>query len=385
MTTKQTFATRDDDIDLRALLGTLADNKWKIITITVVFFLISVLYAILATPIYQASASVQVEQKAPTLPGMDDLSQSLGISTSQAITEIQLLTSRKVIGQAVENLKLDIEATPKRFPIIGSYISRQFVADHPGEIASPVFGLSRYDWGGSQLDIFRLDVPADLLDEKLMLIAGDHGTYTLQDPDGNVLVNGHVGQVATGNGVTIQVQSMQANPGMHFRVVRHSHMDTIAKLQKDVEAEEQGKDSGIIALTYNNHDPIVATNLLDQVTSLYVRQNIDRSAAEAANSLQFVREQLPKVKQELDHATQALNTYQLKEHSVDLTMQTQSLLDQNVSIDASLDQLKMQMAEVQRHYTPEHPEYRSLEQQINQLQGEKGATQHAAGTAEADA
>ncbi|MFC3653474.1 polysaccharide biosynthesis tyrosine autokinase [Dyella humi] len=379
MTTKQTFATRDEDIDLRALLGTVLDNKWLIASITVVFLLISVLYSILATPVYQASASVQVEQKAPTLPGMSDLTETLGISTSQAITEIQLLTSRKVLGQAVENLKLDIESQPKHLPFIGSFLARQFIGEHPGEIAAPVFGLSRYDWGGSQLDIFQLDVPADLLDEKLSLIAGDHGTYTLQDPDGNVLINGHLGQMVTSNGVTMQVRTLQANPGTRFRVVRHSHMDTIAVLQKKIDAEEQGKDSGIIALTYNNIDPILATNLLDQVTSLYVRQNVDRSAAEAANSLQFVREQLPKVKQELERATSALNTFQLKEHSVDLTMQTQSLLDQNVSIDTNLDQLRMQMAEVQRHYTPEHPEYRSMQQQINQLEGEKGALQHKIG------
>ena len=379
MTTKQTFATRDEDIDLRALLGTLLDNKWLIASITVVFLLISVLYSVLATPIYQASASVQVEQKAPTLPGMSDLTETLGISTSQAITEIQLLTSRKVLGQAVQNLKLDIESHPKRLPLIGSFLARQFTADHPGEVASPVFGLSRYDWGGSQLDVYQLDVPADLLDEKLLLISGDHGTYTLQDPDGNVMVKGHVGQTVSGNGITMQVRALQANPGTRFQVVRHSHMDTIAQLQKKIDAEEQGKDSGIIALSYNNSDPMLATNLLDQVTNLYVRQNVDRSAAEAANSLQFVREQLPKVKQELERATAALNAFQLKEHSVDLTMQTQSLLDQNVSIDTNLDQLRMQMAEAQRRYTPEHPEYRSLQQQINQLEGEKGALQHKIG------
>lgn len=379
MTTKQTFATRDDDIDLRALLGTLLDNKWRIFGITIMFFLIGILYTVLASPIYQASASVQVEQKAPTLPGMDDLSQTLGISTSQAVTEIQLLTSRAVVGQAVENLRLDIEATPKRLPLFGSFLAREFVADHPGQLAAPMFGLSRYDWGGSQLDINQLDVPADLLDEKLLLIAGDHGTYTLQDPDGNILVNGHVGQLVTQNGLNIDVKAMEANPGARFRVVRHSHMDTIAKLQKDIDAEEQGKDSGIIALTYNNIDPMLASNLLDQVTSLYVRQNVDRSAAEAANSLKFVREQLPKVKQELEHATQALNAFQLREHSVDISMQTQSLLDQNVTIDTNLEQLHMQMADVQKRFTPEHPEYKALQKQISQLEGEKGALDHKIG------
>ena len=55
----------------------------------------------------------------------------------------------------------------------------------------------------------------------------------------------------------------------------------ITMLQKDIVATEQGKDSGIIQLTYNNTDPVIATQLLNQVTSLYVRQNVDRSAAEA--------------------------------------------------------------------------------------------------------
>ena len=379
MTTKQTFATRDEDVDLRALLGTLADNKWLIAAITVVFLLISVLYAMLATPVYQASSSVQVEQKAPSFPGMTDLSETLGISTSQAVTEIQLLTSRKVIGQAVENLKLDIQASPKRFPLIGSYLARKFVANHPGELASPVFGLSRYDWGGSHVDVQQLDVPATMLDEPMQLIAGNDGAYTLKDSDGNVLVSGHVGQTVSGNGVTMQVQTLQANPGTRFRVVRHSHMDTIAQYQKAVQANEKVKDSGIIDITYNNADPMLATRLLDQVTTLYVRQNVDRSAAEAANSLQFVREQLPRVKQELERATQALNAYQLKAHSVDLNMQTQSLLSQNVSIDSALEQLHMQMAEVQRHYTPEHPEYRAVQKQISELEGEKGALEHKIG------
>jgi tyrosine-protein kinase Etk/Wzc len=212
-----------------------------------------------------------------------------------------------------------------------------------------------------------------------LLIAGNNGTYTLQDSSGNVLVNGHTGQTVTSNGITMQVQTLRANPGARFQVVRHSHMDTIAGLQKAVVANEEGKDSGIIEVTYNNADPMLATNLLDQVTSLYVRQNVDRSAAEAANSLQFVREQLPKVKQELERATQALNAFQLKARSVDLNMQTQSLLSQNVSIETALQQLHMQMAEVQRHYTPEHPEYRAIEKQISELEGEKGALEHKIG------
>ena len=375
MTTKQTFSPRDDDIDVRALLGTVLDHKWLIVIITTTVLVISVLYAVLATPIYQASAVVQVEQKTPSLPGLDDLSQTLGISTSEAVTEIQLITSRLVIGQAVENLKLDTESAPKHFPLIGAFLARRFASAQPEDVAPPLAGLSRYDWGGAKLDIFQLEVPNNLLDEKLLLVAGAHGAYTLQDSDGNVLVNGGEGQLATGHGVTMQVKTLRANPGTHFDVKQKSHLATITQLQKDIEATEQGKDSGIIELTYNNTDPVLATELLNQVTALYVRQNVDRSAAEAASSLKFVQEQLPKVKVELERATQALDTFQLREHSVDISMQTQSLLDQNVQLDTDLQQLRMQMSDTQHHFTPEHPQYKALQQQIGQLEGEKGALQ----------
>jgi len=108
MTIKQNFSRRDDDIDLNALLGTVLSRKWLIITVTGLFFALSVAYAVLATPIYEASAMVQVEQKTPTLPGLSDLTETLGTSVSQAVTEIALLTSRTVVGQAVDNLNLDV-------------------------------------------------------------------------------------------------------------------------------------------------------------------------------------------------------------------------------------------------------------------------------------
>lgn len=89
-----------DEIDLRQLLGTLLDHKWWIAGITGTFFAASVAYALLATPIYRADAVVQVESKMPSLPGLANFTQSLGMSgrSAEATTEIALITSRAVIG-----------------------------------------------------------------------------------------------------------------------------------------------------------------------------------------------------------------------------------------------------------------------------------------------
>ncbi len=371
-TTQQNPSQRDDEIDLRALLGTLMGRKWLIIAVTGVFFVVSVLYAMLATPVYQASAVVQVEKKVPSLPGLDDLTESLGATTSQAVTEIALITSRTVLGQAVQNLKLDVTTEPQRFPLIGGYLARHFNPDKPGEVAAPLAGLSRYDWGGSQLDIFQLDLPSGLLGKPLVLVAGENGAYTLLDGDDNELLHGRVGQTRSSDGITIQVQTLRANPGTRFDVRRNAHLATVNQLQSDLGAVEQGKDSGIIELTYQNEDPMLAAALLDQVSDLYVRQNVDRNSAEAANSLKFVKEQLPRVRMELEQAQQAMNAFQMGAHSVDISLQTKGLLDQIVTLEGNIQQLEMQRTQMEHHFTPQHPAYKALQQQIGQLQAQKG-------------
>ncbi len=373
LATIQDPLSREDEIDLREVLGTLRDYRWRIAFIVFAFIALSVVYVMLVTPIYQATSIVQVEQKVPSLPGLSALTQTLGAADSQATTESALITSRMVVGAAVDKLNLKIESSPARFPLIGGFFARHFASKNPGKLASPLLGMSRYDWGGSKLEIFQLDVPDALLDKPLRLTAGENGVYILQDKDDNVLLVGKVGQFSQAHGVSAQVWSLVANPGTRFKVIRHRELTVVNKLQKAITTTELGKDSGIIQLTYSNTNAALAAEFLQQVGELYVRQDIDRNSAEAASSLKFVREQLPNVRRDLEKATAALNAFQNQAHSVDVSMQTQSLLDQSVSIDTNLQQLQLQQAQIQRQFTPQHPAYKSLMQQIGQLQAQKAA------------
>jgi tyrosine-protein kinase Etk/Wzc len=373
MAATQDPVQRDDEIDLSELLGTLNDHKWLIGTITGIFVVLSIAYALLTTPIYEAVSIVQVEQKVPNLPGLSALTQTLGASSPEATTETALITSRMVIGAAVDQLRLTIESSPQRLPLFGNFIARRYAAENPDTVSPPLFGMIGYDWGGAQLKVFQLDVPASLLDRPLSLIAGAGGAYVLMDDNDNILVIGKTGQTASGHGVTIQVKTLVANPGTRFRVLRHRQLTVINGLQQAINVSEQGKESGILRMTYDHPDPALAANVLEQVGELYVRQDVDRNSAEAANSLKFVREQLPNVRRALEKATAALNAYQIQAHSVDISMQTQGLLDQEVSIQSNIQQLRLQQADMQRQYTPEHPAYKALVQQIGQLEGQKSA------------
>ncbi|SEN21106.1 tyrosine-protein kinase Etk/Wzc [Luteibacter sp. UNCMF331Sha3.1] len=372
MTTKIDPAHDDDTIDLNALFGTLLDHKWLIVAITATFFVAGVLYTMFATPIYQATAVVQVEQKTPSLPGLSDLTQSLGTSGSQATTEIALLTSRLVVGQAVDDLHLDIMVQPRRFPVIGEYLSR---GRKPGSPAPARFGLSRYGWGGELVDIYKLDLPDTLTGRKLELRAEEGHRFALYDDDGKRLLEGAVGQLVSAGGITMQVKQLAANPGTRFDLVVQPKLTAIGRLQSDIVALEQGNDSGIIGLTYNHADPDLAQAVLTRISAAYVRQNVERNSAEAASQLQFVKEQLPKVRQELDRAQAAMNAFQTKSHAVDLSMQTKGLLDQIVAVENNIQQLHLQEADVDRRFTHDHPAYKALQQQMGQLQAQKDQMQ----------
>jgi tyrosine-protein kinase Etk/Wzc len=101
-------------IDLGRLLGLMLDNKWLIIGITSLFALAGVAYALCATPVYQADALVQVEQKTGGIPGLSDVTDMLGSGgDSEAATEIELIKSRMIIGQTVDELNLDVKLAPE--------------------------------------------------------------------------------------------------------------------------------------------------------------------------------------------------------------------------------------------------------------------------------
>lgn len=360
-----------DEIDLLALLGALIDGKWIIIGFTVCFAVIGVAYALLATPIYQANALIQIEEKSgSTLSGLGELSDMLG-STPEAVTEIELLKSRAVIGQAVENLKLDIIVEPNYFPVIGRWMARRFEPETSGEVASPLLGFDSYAWGGENVDIFQLEVPNSYLSEHLELVAGENSSYTLYNDDGEALLQGQVGTQASNNGFTMQVKTLTARPNTRFAVTKQRRLNTILDYQDQLGASERGKDSGIISLSMQHENPEYAISILDEVSRLYVRQNVERNSAEAAQSLEFLKEQLPQVRKELERYEQALNEYQTSTKSVDITIETQAILDQIVELDTLISEQNLKRAEMERRFTRQHPSYQALLDQMEQLKRQK--------------
>ena len=121
----------DDEIDLGELLATLSDSKWLIAFTTVIVLVIGIAVALLYAPVYQVDAMLQVEENSPSLGALEPVADLMGDKVD-ALTEIELIKSRMILGAAVKALHLEIIAEPKYFPVIGAAIARRFQKNNNG-------------------------------------------------------------------------------------------------------------------------------------------------------------------------------------------------------------------------------------------------------------
>ncbi|MCU8657775.1 polysaccharide biosynthesis tyrosine autokinase, partial [Klebsiella pneumoniae] len=118
-------------------------------------------------------------------------------------------------------------------------------------------------------------------------------------------------------------------------------------------------------------NPQLIEKIINSISDNYLVQNISRQAAQDAKSLDFLNQQLPKVRSDLDLAEDKLNQFRRKSDSVDLSLEAKSVLDQIVNVDNQLNELTFRESEISQLYTKEHPTYRALMEKRKTLQDER--------------
>ncbi|CAX60472.1 polysaccharide biosynthesis tyrosine autokinase [Erwinia billingiae] len=340
---KAPSAQKDDSNgwDLAHLVGQLVDHRWVIVAVTALFMLLGTLYSLFATPIYSADAMVQVENKNPNTV-LNDLTQMMPNAQPTSDTEVQIVTSRMVIGKTVHDLGLDVLVQQNYLPVIGQGLSRM-AGNKPGT-----------------LDVPLLTVPMDWEKRNVEIEVNGPDSYTVSK-DGDELFKGKVGEVENQKGVTIMVKAIQGiDAGTTFTATKLSELQAIKMVNDNLNVADKGKDTGVLGLVYNGEDPVQISKVLNQIITNYVGQNVERKSEEAEKSLIFLKKQLPDVRGKLDAAEDKLNTYRRANDSVDMSLEAKSALDSSVSIQTQLNELTFREAEVSQLFKKDHPTYRAL-------------------------
>jgi tyrosine-protein kinase Etk/Wzc len=347
--------SNSDDVDLGKLLGVLLDGKWLITLVTALFMAVGIVYALSLTPIYQADALVQIEQKSG---GPVSMISDLGEVYSQestAATEIEIITSRTLLSKTANALNLTQVAAPIYFPFLGEGFARQMGNEG-------IINISHYV----------LPENAQQKQHVLILLNNKLGTYQLSDAQDNIILSGKVGVLAEKSGYRLLVERLHGQNNQKFNISNRSELSAISWLKGNLSVREKGK-TGILLFTFTGADRVQIPKILNDITTNYYLQNLARNAAQAKSSLDFVNTHLPEIKQKLTAFEDALNNYKQENDSINLSFETSSMLEAMVGLEAQLNELTFQESDMSQSFTKEHPTYIALLDKRKMLESQRDA------------
>jgi tyrosine-protein kinase Etk/Wzc len=363
-----------DEINLLDLLDVVLDSRWLIAAVTALALLVGGAYAFLSTPVYEANTLIQVEEGKGSGAATSVLGEAASLFEirSPATAEMEILRSRLVVGQAVQNLQLDLSVQPKYLPLVGGWLARRATApSDPGFL-----GMAGYVSGNESLKVGAFEVPRQFEGERFSVVITAKG-YELLSPDGETLATGGFGAEANfelgGQKGQVLITGAVAKPGAQFYLKRFSRLAVVEELQRSLGITEQGRQSGVIRTSLTGIEPAEIARTLNEIGMLYVRQNVTRKGAEAEKTLGFLGTLLPQLRSQIEESETRFNQFRNRNSAFDLGTEAKLVLEQSIKLQTSLLELQQKRKDLESRFTPQHPRFQTLDAQINNINAELGA------------
>ncbi|MFU9047304.1 polysaccharide biosynthesis tyrosine autokinase [Acinetobacter tibetensis] len=352
----------EDTIDLKELFFSLI-AQWKLIALCTILSLVcALLYLRTTQDIYAVDALIQVEDSkgAGTAALLGDLS-SMVDQKSPAQAEIEILRSRLVLGQVIQQLHLDFSISSTDDTIFHRLLNQDsFQTEYLPQ------AVTFYN-NEQSFQVRKFDVPAEYLNKPLLLSFEDK-QFTLTDQKTDeVVFKGTLNQVNQSRSSvgTWNIGIFSRDPlSSSYNVQKMSLPAAVDTVLQNYSVAEKGKLTGVLGLNYQGADKEHITKVLNSILVAYSKQNIERRSAETAQTLKFLDEQLPELKQQLDVAEREFNKFREQYNTVDVTKESELYLTQSISLETQKIELEQKQAELSEKYTAEHPAMQQIDAQL---------------------
>ncbi len=351
----------EDTIDLKELFFSLI-AQWKLIALCVILSIVAALLYLRVTPdTYRVDALVQVEESKGTSAALlGDLSNMIE-QKQPAQAEIEILKSRLVLGDVIDRLNLDIQVAGTENSLFDRLLNPH---DYRTEYSTRSV---LFRDGDQAFDIRQFDIPQAYYDKTLELQFKKQ-QFSLIDPrTGQVVFSGLLNrnnQATHANGTWKVAIFSQDQFQDRYLISKQSLPAAANRLLANYSVAEKGKMTGILGLNYEGQDKAHITQVLNAILQAYSQQNVERRSAETAQTLKFLEDQLPELRQQLDVAEREFNQFRQQSNTVDVTKESELYLTQSIALETQKAQLEQSVAEASAKYTSEHPVMQQMEAQL---------------------
>lgn len=344
-------------IDFSAIMHQLIEQKWLIILITSICLGIGIYYASKLIPQYQSDVLIQIDggenshSLAGTLSPKANNFFAFSQNNNEAEVQKALIKSRFILIPVIESLGLNISISPQNTKW-NSYIN-------PSKASASIkyFSVPK----SSTNKIFTLDYEQEK-------------EVKLLDSNQNIVLHGAIGVplVSQDGKIQLEVQKIDAPIGKKFTIIYRPAEEVVNSLASRIKIEEIGRSGiGIFSISIQQANPQLSTKIINEVAHVAQQKNIEIKSIEAKKIKNFLSRQLSIAKEAVNKAEQAFINYRRQSGKFDLSIQGKALIQQILSVDKQMNDLRLNKAVLAVQYTKEHPTYIEMERRLKIAQNEK--------------
>ncbi|MGH7482955.1 MAG: GumC family protein, partial [Longimicrobiales bacterium] len=299
----------EDTIDVRTVGRALRrDAKW-IAAFTLAGALLAGLIAAVLPPRYDARATVVMSSPVgtPSLGGDGGLVELLS-GASQFDTELEILSSRRVLGGVVDSLQLQVRL------------------ESPAELprAEAVRVVS---------------IPRDVVGGAYEFERASEGRYRVSGPMGELTV-------AAGRGANIgrAVLTVEPKAPESFTLTLLDHLPATLRLERELEIEQTSGE--VAAVEYSARDRVSVAAVPNTVVREYVRYSTADELATNRERVRFLDQKIDSVRVAMLAASRRLGAFQQERGALDPTFAAEA--ERGADLSAELDRLEVEMRSLDR-------------------------------------
>ena len=302
----------DDSIDLRDIWRLIVKHKWLLISIATVGLLAALLLSFIRTPLYLATATVQVDKRAARVVqfGQEaDASADMDDRTGLG-TQLELLKSRVLAERVIDELRLDRQGLPQVL---------------------------------HELRLDRQGVP-QVLPSTAAQDANEEG--------------GTVDEGAQNAGWMALAGNMVDKVKQSWNKVREPAADSAERLSREQVVKafsdsvkvELVRNTRMIKVNAENASPQLAARIANAVTQAFIALNLERRLESSSYAKTFLETQLGLTKARLEESERKLNQFAREQNILTLDEKTNVINQTFVDFSAALAKAEQERFKAESEY-----------------------------------
>ena len=304
----------DNRATVGSFFGMLRRNRLLILICVVLTVAAAAYYTSRQTPLFNASASIRVQDREPNLPDIYRNMSSGG--NDQLETEMGVLASRALKEDAAATLGLQL-----------------YLAD-PGRVARGTVLEKIIVSPNAQLGEYRLTRRPDGRFD--IFVADSTVSVATSEPDGTVRLRG----------VSFTL-TPAAKHYDHLVVGVQSMTDAVGRLA-GVSIAQPDRNASILTVSYIDADSLIVREVPNLITARYLARRQRTESAQAGSTAEFLREQLRRVSSQLGQAEETFRSFRERQHVLDPGVETSNGVSRLISKQAERTNLEAERQALSR-------------------------------------